>query len=511
MEFPVVTGDVTDQAVDAVVVNLFSGVKDPGGATGAVDRALGGLISKLIEAGEIKGKSGEITVLHTLDNSYTGFRPDRVIVAGLGKREEFDLDEVRAVSAGVARRLRALGVRNAATVTHGAGIGGMDPAACAEALAEGSVLGLYKFDKYKTGSEEQDDGDSEIESLAIIEIDRERIHALQSGVATAGALAAAATLARDLVNEPPNQMSPTRLAEVARSVADETGGLECEVLDRPEIERLGMGAFLGVAQGSHEPPKLIRLDYVGDPDDPDNNLWFVGKGITFDSGGLSLKPSSGMEQMKSDMAGGAAAIAALQAVARLKPKINVTALCLGTENMPGGGAQRVSDIVTSMSGKTIEVLNTDAEGRLTLADALEYAKQHGARRIVDIATLTGGIVVALGRGNSGAFSNDDTLVEAVIAAGKARGEPVWRLPLDKVSKKQNRSKIADIKNTGGRPAQAATGAHFIAEFAGDTPWVHLDIAGTAMIDSTTGWKVGGATGVPARTLVQLALDLARDR
>ena len=513
MDFSVVTGDLTDQTVDAVVVNLFSGVTEPGGGTGAVDRALGGLISKLIEAGEIRGRAGETTILHTLGDAYGDFAPERVVVAGLGRQDDFDLDGVRATAAAVARRLRTVGVRRAASLTHGAGAGGLTSRECAEAIVEGTALGLYRFDRYKSKSDGDGEDEAEnagLESLALVEIDPDRVADLEAGVARAQVFTDAAALTRDLVNEPPNRMSPSDLAEAARSVADDSDALECQVLDRDAVEALGMGAFLGVAQGSHEPPKLIRLDYQGDPDDPDNNVWLIGKGITFDSGGLSLKSSAGMTRMKSDMAGGASVIAAASAIARLGPRINVSALCLATENMPGGGAQRVSDVVTTMSGKTIEVMNTDAEGRVTLADALEYARREGASRIVDVATLTGGITVALGHGHSGAFSNDDELVEAVIAAGNARGEPVWRLPLDAVSKRQNRSKVADIKNTGGRPAQATTGAHFIGEFAGDTPWVHLDIAATAMTDSTRGWRVEGATGVPTRTLVQLVLDLAEE-
>jgi len=269
-----------------------------------------------------------------------------------------------------------------------------------------------------------------------------------------------------------------------------------------------MRTFLAVAQGSAEPPRLIELSYRGDPGNRDNNIWLVGKGITFDSGGLSLKPAIHMAGMKEDMAGGAGVMGAIEAVARLKPAINVTALVLATENMPGGSAQRVDDVVRTMSGKYVEIENTDAEGRLVLADGITYARENGAKRIVDAATLTGAAAIALGAGNSAAFSNDDALVSALIAAGEKRGEGIWRLPLDDVSKRQNESKIADVKNTGGRSAGAITGAHFIGEFVGDTPWVHLDIAATATTGKLRGWLPVGATGVPARSLVQLVLDLA---
>ena len=279
-------------------------------------------------------------------------------------------------------------------------------------------------------------------------------------------------------------------------------------LEREDVEKLGMGAYLGVAQGSHQPPKFIHLTYEGDPSDAKNNIWLIGKGITFDTGGISLKPGAGMGAMKGDMGGGAAVIGAIGAIARLKPRINVHAVVAATENMPGGSAQRPGDVVTAMDGKTIEVDNTDAEGRLTLADAISYAKTKGASRIVDLATLTGAASIALGRGQSAVFSNNDELSDAVITAGESTGEAMWRLPLDDVSKRQNRSKVADIKNTGGRPAGSITAAHFIAEFAGDTPWVHVDIAATNMVNSTNGVLVAGATGVGARSMVRLVEDLS---
>ena len=508
MNFEVVTGDITKQTTAVAVVNLFSGVTEPDGATGAVDSAIGSTISKLIEAGEIKGGASEATLIHTIGDRYGDFAPDRVLVAGLGKSNSLDADGIRKIAAAVARRVRSIGASEATTILHGAGIGGIEPSVSAEAIVEGTILGTYEFKNYKSSSNDDDDENGGLETLTIIELDSGKSTDVQVAVARAASMANAEALARDLVNHPPNIMTPTRLAEEAVAVAESTDGLSITILERADAEKMGMGAYLGVAQGSHEPPKIIRIDYPGDPDDADNNLWIIGKGITFDSGGLSLKPSSGMETMKSDMAGGASVIAAARAIAEIGPKINVTALCLATENMPGGGAQRVSDVVQAMNGKYIEVLNTDAEGRLTLADALVYARENGAKRMVDIATLTGGIVVALGKGNSGAFSNDDELVNALIAAGDKRGQAFWRLPLDDVAKRQNRSKIADLKNTGGRLAQAITAAHFIGEFAEDTPWVHLDIAATAMSDGTIGILTAGATGAPTRTLVQLALDLA---
>ncbi len=505
MELSVVTGDIAAQAVNAIVVNLFEGVESPGGSTGVVDRALGGAISSLIAGGEIKGTRGEVTVIHTIGDAYAGFAPDRVLVAGLGKSENFDLDGVRSVGAIVARRLRRLNVESAATVVPGRGIAGLDLEACGEALAEGAILGLYRFDKYRTTSKPKFD-ETRPASLTLVEDDASKVSALEAGVARAQAFAGASIAARDMVSEPANVLHPTKLAEIATDIAS-GGGMEIEVLERADCEALEMGAYVGVSLGSHQPLKFIHMTYEGDADHPDNNLWIIGKGITFDSGGISLKGGAGMGAMKGDMSGGAAAIASMQAIATLKPVLNVHMVCAATENMPGGGAQRPGDVVIAMGGKSIEIDNTDAEGRLTLADAIGFAKSKGAARIVDIATLTGAMVVALGMGHSGAFSNDDELVERVIAAGDTRGEPIWRMPLDPITKKQNRSDIADLKNSGGRGAGSITAAHFIGEFAGDTPWVHLDIAATNMGRSVHDWEPNGATGVPTRTLIQLAMDL----
>jgi leucyl aminopeptidase len=320
-------------------------------------------------------------------------------------------------------------------------------------------------------------------------------------------LSEATSLARDMVNEPANFMTPADMAEMATKLA-ETYGLEVSILERERMEELGMGALLGVAQGSQQPPKFIVLNYKeGDSDGIDIAL--IGKAITFDSGGISIKPSNGMEEMKGDMAGGASVIAAMGAIARLKPRINVLALVPATENLPSGAAIKPGDVVKSMNGKTIEVINTDAEGRLALADALGYANQNGAKLIVDVATLTGAMQIALGDVCTGAFGNDQELVDGIIAAGAEAGEKIWQMPMYEEYKELNKSSVADVKNVGGRMAGSITAAQFLAEFAGDTRWVHLDIAGTFMADKTKGYLVKGATGVPVRTLVNLVLSLSR--
>jgi leucyl aminopeptidase len=500
MRINVIAGDITSIGTPALVVNLFQGVTAPRGATGAVDRALGGAISELIRDGEIKGKLGEVSLIHTLGK----IAPARVVLVGLGPADKLDAEVVRHASGTVARFLRQRGISRAVAVAHGAGAGGLAPGVSGQAIAEGTLLGLYRFGPYLSNG---DDPPREFEELLIVERDPGRAELIKLGVAAGRIMAEATALARDMVNEPANIMSPTQMAEVARRVA-EAEGLALTVLDAPQMRELGMGALLGVAQGSEEPPKLIVLDYTGDPEHPHNNLGLVGKGITFDTGGISLKQAGGMEAMKGDMAGGAAVIAAMQVIGRLRPKINVTGLVAATENMPGGKAQRPGDVVRAMNGKTIEVINTDAEGRLVLADALCYARQKGLSRLVDVATLTGAMVTTLGKACTGIMGNDQRLVDQVINVGRETGEKFWQLPMFDEYKELIKSDVADMKNTGGRQAGSITAALLIAEFVGDASWVHLDIAGTSTAEKAKGHLVKGATGVPTRTLARLAVELA---
>ena len=416
MEINVVAGDIAQQDVGAVVVNLFEGVTSPGGATGAVDRAMGGAISALISDGEIKGKRGELTLVHTMGK----IAPKRVLVAGLGRAESFSLDGVRSVAAESARRLGGIGVESAATIVHGAGIGELDVGPCAQALAEGFVMGMYGFDKYKANA-----GDGSLSKMTVVEFDDSKVDALRKGCNAGRVVGEAVNFCRDMANEPANGMTPSDMAERALEVAHQHG-LELEVKERAWMKEMGMGALLGVAQGSEEPPKFIIMRYDGDPENEANNIGLLGKGITFDSGGLDIKSAAGMSTMKGDMAGGASVIGAMQAIAQLKPKINVTAIVPATENMPSGTAQRPGDVVRAMNGKTIEIDNTDAEGRLVLADAMSYARSVGLNRLVDVATLTGAMSVALGDQCMGAFGNNDEFTQKVVDAANAVGERAWR-------------------------------------------------------------------------------------
>ncbi len=497
MEIKTVTGDLTGIKTGAIIVNHFEGMKRPDGDTAAVDKALDGAISRLIKQGDIKGKLNEVTLLHN-----PGKLPaSRIAVVGLGKKKELNINKVRGAIAETCRYLRGKGVTSAATGAQGAGINNIKIDDATQAVTEGALLGLYTFRRYIT-KKENDSG--EIKELMIVGQPKAT---LTKAIARGRILAEAANWARDMVNEPGNFMTPTHMAEAAQELAEKYG-LKIEVLDKEKMAELGMGGLLGVAQGSQQPPKFIILSYKGSNSDKVDAA-LVGKGITFDSGGISIKPSEKMSDMKGDMAGGASVMATLIALAWLKPAINVTALVPTTENLPSGTALKPGDIIKAMNGKTIEVLNTDAEGRLILADALSYAKKLGAKAIIDVATLTGACMVALGNICTGAFSNNQELTDKVIAAGNETGELIWQLPMYDEYKEQLKSDIADIKNIGGRYGGAITAAKFLEEFINGTPWVHLDIAGTYDTDKEKGYLVKGATGVPVRTLVNVILSLAK--
>ncbi len=499
METRVVAGNVTEIQADAVVVNLFEGMERPHGAAAAVDKVLDGAITSLIGRGEARGKSEEISVVHTF-----GKLPARIAaVVGLGKREDLDVDKIRRMTGQFCRTLRKLNCRRVATIVHGSGVDGLGLEASAEAVTEGAVLGLYRFTRYKKPDYE------DIKELLIVANEREEVATIESAVRKAKTVALATNLARDMVNEPANYMTPSRMAEIATEIAGRHD-LKFSVFDREDMEAMGMGALLGVARGSSQPPKLITLSYKGD-EHSKKSLGFLGKGITFDSGGISIKPSEGMEDMKADMAGAAAVMTALGAIGQLKPKINVTGIVPATENLPSGTALKPGDVLKAMNGKTIEVISTDSEGRLVLADALSYAVKQGLSPLIDLATLTGACRVALGLLYSGVFGNSQDLVDRVLKAAQRTGERMWQMPMPEEYKEHIKSDVADIKNTGNRYGGAITAALFLAEFVDNTPWVHLDIAGPRLSTKESGYMVKGATGFGVRTLVELALNEASSR
>jgi leucyl aminopeptidase len=499
LEIKIIVGDIAQIEADAIVVNLFEGMEQPGGATAAVDEVLDGAISSLVSRGEIKGKFGEVSIVHTFGKLPAGI----VAIAGLGKPQDFNVDRIRGITGDFCRALRKLNCHKIATILHGTGIGGIDLAASGEAIAEGVLLGLYGFTKYKKPEYE------DIEEILLAVKEKGKVPILETAIGKGKLVAEATNLARDMVNEPANYMTPGQMAEAAKEIAGKYN-LEFKVFDREDMEAMGMGALLGVAKGSNQPPKLITLSYKGDKRS-EKAVGFLGKGITFDSGGISIKPSEGMNEMKDDMAGAATVMTAVVAIAQLKPKINVTAVVPATENLPSGTALKPGDILKAMNGKTIEVVNTDAEGRLILADALSYAQKLGLSSLIDLATLTGACRVALGTLYSGVFSNDQDLADKVLKAAKGTGEKMWQMPMPEEYKEQIKSEIADVKNIGNRYGGAITAALFLAEFAANTPWVHIDIAGTASSTKESGYIVKGATGVGVRTLVELALSEAKSQ
>lgn len=488
---------------DALIVNLFEGVKSPGGATGAVDQALGGAISDIIAGGEITGKLMETALLHTFGK----IAPKKVLVIGLGKSEDFDLEAVRKVAGAAVRFLRGKGVRTVTSIVHGAGIGGLDTKDAARAMVEGTILGLYDADLYRTSG----DKPGQVESFTIVERDGAKIPAIEAGAREGRILADATNDARTLGNEPSNKMTPTILAERARAVAEKFG-LGYEEFDEKRMAEMNMGGILSVAQGSCNPPRLIVLKYRAGDDKP--TLGLVGKGITFDSGGISIKPSEGMGAMKFDMSGGGAVIQAMRAIAELKPDVNVIGVIPAAENMPSGCAYKPGDVITFSNGKTVEITTTDAEGRMLLGDAITYAVRQGANYLIDIATLTGGCVVALGHDITGVMGNDRELLDKLKTTSKLTGERLWELPLPADYKDMLKSSIADMTNAGGRWGSAIQGGLFLEEFAEKLPWVHMDIAGTAYTSKDEGssaasssYRTSGATGVGVRTMAMLAMRL----
>jgi leucyl aminopeptidase len=474
--------------VDALAIVGFEGQNGAAAsAPGLADQ--NGWLKELESSGEFSGKLYETVTLHRPE----GTKAKRLILVGGGKKESFSQVEWRRIAAVLVRSFKPKGVKTIALSLAGAPAGAEE----VTAIAEGALTGAWEADKYKTDPKKNE---KEISSFTIV---AENAQALAAALERGRIIGDAQNFTRDLVNEPGNKLPPASLASHAKEMADRYG-LGCEILDAAAMEKLGMGALLGVAQGSPFPPFLIVLRYRPERTAGTDHLALVGKGVTFDTGGISIKPSENMEKMKYDMAGAAAVIGAMQAIAQLKPAIPVSAFVPTVENAVSGKAQRPGDIVTTMSGKTVEVLNTDAEGRLILADALTYANRQNVTHIVDAATLTGAIAIALGHYNVGAFTNQQAFLDRVLAASRAAGEKMWPLPMDEEYKDYLKSSFADLPNIGGRYGGSITAAWFLKEFADPTPWVHLDIASTAWLDDAKPWMAKGPSGVAVRTFVELA-------
>ena len=498
MEIRVKTGAIEQHPADAIIINLFDD-KRIGGATQAVDQALNGAVSALVEGGDFGGKPGEVAVIYP-----RGAIPARrVIVVGLGKRAEFSVETVRRAAGAAAIKARDLGAKVVGTIVQGAGAAGLAPDVAAQAVVEGSLLALYQWRGLKSGA---DDLKPEPDALELVARPGADATPVEAGARAGQVIAEATALARDLVNNPPNVATPTMLAETARQIAARFG-MRVQVLGRADMEALGMGSFLGVARGTEEPPTFTILEH--NPDSA-TTIVLVGKGITFDTGGISLKPGENMETMKSDMAGAAAVLGAVQAAGALNLPLHVVGLVPATDNMPSGRAYKPADVLKAMNGKTIEVITTDAEGRLILADALCYAARFQPAAVVDLATLTGACVVALGAGMAaGLFCDDEKLRARLLAAAEATHERLWHLPLFPEYLDAIKSDTADIKNAAGRMAGVGTSAMFLKQFAEGYPWAHLDIAGMAGVmmggdkPSPAPYQPKGASGFGVRLLVEM--------
>lgn len=494
MDIQFVEDPIDQVQTPTLAVYGFEGSPATSGTAETLPAPTRALLENLQSSGELTGKAYECTLVHRPE----GLAAERLLVIGAGKQEKFGVAHWMRLAGTAARFARARGIKRVTWVLHGA-------SAAPESLqkiAQGALVADYDADKYRSDRNPEKRLD-QFDLLA----GTLRPGAAETEFVRRGRIVAEAqNFTRDLVNEPSNLMTPTVLAERAESCAREFD-LDFEVYGPEEIRRLKMNAFWAVAQGSNEPPRLIVVKYSPPGAPPLPVIGLVGKGITFDTGGISIKPSQSMDEMKTDMAGGAAMLGVMRALGQIKPNVRVIAVVPATENMPGGRAFKPGDVITAMSGKTIEILNTDAEGRLVLADALHYAKLQGATVLIDAATLTGAVTIALGNITTGVFGYDKEWVRRVLASAAAAGERMWELPVDDEYRDLYKSSIADIANTGGRYGGAITAAMFVGEFAGDTPWVHLDIAGTRWNYDEKPFLAKGPTGHPVPTLVHLLTTL----
>jgi leucyl aminopeptidase len=480
---------------DALVSYVFEESDPIQGRIAEIDQATGGLLRKLAKSGELTGKTLEFTLIH----APAGLQSVRLLLVGAGKREQFNSATLRKIAGAALRYLKSRSVKQFAFLVRENDV----TEDAAQTIAEGALTANFESDKYKT---EKKNGKN-VDAVLLAGFSESGRPAAEKGLSKGRIIADAQNFARDLVNEPSNKLTPKILAEKAEAMAREAG-LAVEILDEKRIADLKMGALLSVAQGGPEPPRVMVLTYVpANPKPGAPVIGLIGKAVTFDTGGISIKPADGMEKMKYDMAGGATMLGVMRALAALKPNVKVICVVPSTENMPGGTAQKPGDIQTAMSGKTIEVLNTDAEGRLILADGIHYAKQLGATHLIDAATLTGAIVVALANVNAGVFGSDQPFTDKLLASSKAAGEKMWQMPIDDDYREFIKGSFADIQNIGsGKGGGAITGAMFIKEFTGDSPWIHLDIAGVAWNDDAKPWLAKGPTGTALRTLVHLVMS-----
>jgi leucyl aminopeptidase len=493
MEFPVKTGAPASQKTACAILPVFEG-RGLKGPAREVDLSCGGLLSQLLRSGDASAALGRSLLVPQLQ----GTAAERALLVGCGKQADFDAKRVRQVLSTATRRLRETGLKEATSYLTYTRHRGLNAYYAGRVTVEATRSAYYRFDELKTSSKAKD----KLAKLAIAVADRRDTKEVRRGVHDGCAIAVGSDLARNLGNRPPNVCTPSHLAREARALGKRYENIEVTVLGQREMKRLGMGALLSVTQGADEPPKFIIVRYRG-AGTRVAPVVLCGKGITFDTGGISLKPPAKLDEMKFDMCGAAGVLGTMAALGELQPNLNVIAIVPACENMPSGRASRPGDIVKTLSGQTVEILNTDAEGRLILCDALTYAKRFNPRYLLDVATLTGACVVAVGHLYTGLFSNDDQLADALLDAGKRSLDPAWRLPVDEEYGQSLKSQFADFANIGSRDAGASIAAQFLSRFVGDTPWAHLDIAGSA-------WTTGadkGATGRPVPLLTDFLLAL----
>ena len=495
MNITIKTGDFRQEETDVVVIGMLENPDFYSGHLHLADEALGGRIRELIELGDFKGKMKDTSLLYTRGAMKTA----RVLLVGLGAYHELTVEKVRQGAGHAAKHVRDIGLKTATFLIPDEV---PDAGNMVQAAAEAILLSLYQFNQHKTVQE--DDDEKALESITFLAESEPSQPTVERAVHRGQTIAEGTILARDLSNQPANHLTPTQLAEKAEAVAADSG-LRCEVFDKATLEEKGFRTLLAVAQGSVEEPRFIILEYTPEGEGRDTVV-LVGKGITFDTGGISLKPGKGMHEMKHDMSGAAAVLGAMKAVGQLKPDLHVIGVIAATENMPSGTAIKPGDVVTSYGGKTIEILNTDAEGRLVLADALGWTAQYNPQGVVDLATLTGAVITCLGHIAAGAMSTDSALMDKVKAAAEKTHERVWELPLWDDYDEGIKSKVADVQNIGDGTAGTIAGGAFLKKFVEDYPWVHLDIAGTAWGMKGSTYIPEGASGYGVRLLVQLVED-----
>jgi leucyl aminopeptidase len=497
MEVAIKVGRAESESAEVLVLTHCEGEKLDKQHAVTIDKMLSGAVRDLLQSKEFEGKAGEALLFHT----HGKIPAKRLLLVGLGKKKDLTLDSIRQAMGQAVKRVRQSKAGSFTAACPTVMPKGQSLIEVAQVMTEGAILGGYHFTAYRS----DDAVGKDIARMSILALQKGQVRQLTEGVRRGVATAEATVFVRDLCNHPSNVMTPTRIANEAKAIAKEEG-ISVKILEQKEMEQLGMGALLGVARGSHEPPKFIILEYNRAGKKGERPVVFVGKTITFDTGGISLKPAENMEHMKADMTGGAEVLASIRAAARLKLPLRLISILPVAENMPGGRAMKPGDIVKTLSGKTVEVQNTDAEGRLILSDGLAYAQRYNPAALVDIATLTGACVVALGQFAIGMFGTDDRLKQQIRKSGLKAGERVWEMPLWEEYFEQLRSDVADMRNIGGRGGGMITAALFLSKFADGCPWVHLDIASTDWSERERAYIPKGPTGIGTRLLIQYLID-----